>query len=549
MRWVAFIAVVLILGCAKQNSLTGGEKDVTPPQVLEYGPPNFSTNFNENRFEIEFDEFVEVKGLSEQLIVSPPLKTPPEYSLKGKKIILEWEEDLLPNTTYQFNFGSSISDLNESNANTDLLYIFSTGDLIDSLSISGKVWTASDNSPLENAAVMLYRGEADSLPRTTPPAFFTLTDEKGLFRLRYLPEGDFKLFVLSEEASNYLYDGPPEIIGFSKERLSSGLLDSTESRLFVAAFTETDTTQFIAATEKKDYGWYRAIFNLPTVNPEILFKDVESGQILPALNLLSENRDTLTSWLPLNLMDVPSEEIEVLITDGKAVQDTSFWYPEIDPKFRAEPTLKITSNLEQKKLDRYEDIKINLSNPLEELDTTLITIMEDSLLIAPQYFKKSASGLGITIYVKKNSESVYQVIFDAGAIKDIYGLYSDSTSFEFKLEEEEYYGNLTVTIADSLIRSEPNAIYEFTNEAGNVLRSEPLSGQNLLKFEKLRPGKYGLRLNFDANGNGEWDTGNYSKGAWPEGRLFYPEEIEIRSNWDLEIDWTPAPIPYGIISN
>jgi len=166
-----------------------------------------------------------------------------------------------------------------------------------------------------------------------------------------------------------------------------------------------------------------------------------------------------------------------------------------------------------------------------------------------QSFKKSVSGLHFFIHLEKKPESMYQVIMKEGAVKDLYGIYSDSTSFEFKLEEEEYYGDLTVTINDSLIQSKPNPIFEFTNEAGKLLRTESLDGRKALIFKKLQPGKYGLRINFDANGNGQWDSGNYAANTQPEERLFYPEEIEVRSNWDLEIDWTPAPIPYGIISN
>jgi hypothetical protein len=537
------------MGCAKQNSLTGGEKDTIPPQVVLYDPPNLTTNFSANRFEIEFDEFVQIKNMSEQLIVSPLLDEAPEYALKGKTLIISWEEELQPNTTYQFNFGSAVSDLNESNVNTDLLYVFSTGDLIDSLSISGRVMTAKDNEPVADASVLLYKNEADSLPRTTPPDFFALTDEAGDFRLRYLPEGDFKVFVLSEQSPNYIYDGPPEMIGFLTEKISSGIADSTETNLLIPAFTEQDTTQFIAGTEKKDFGFYRVAFNLPTDNPLITFRDVETETELPALNILSPERDTLTSYLPLNEIEYDVEEIEVIVKDGEAIQDTSFWYPEIDPKFRQKPQLKLTSNLEQKKLDRYENIRINLSNPLTELDTTLIVVLEDSVEVQPEAFKRTTGGLHFSIEMENKPTSTYQLILKAGAIKDIYGLYSDSTAFDFRLEDEEYYGNLAVTINDSLIRDGANPIYEFTTAAGNVLRSGSLKDQRELRFEKLQPGKYGLRINFDRNENGEWDTGNYDLGIQPEFRLFYSEEIEVRSNWDLEIDWTPAPLPYGKILN
>jgi len=538
----------VFFGCAKENSLTGGERDTIPPKVVEYNPPNLSTNFSQNRFEIEFDEFIQIKNLAEQLIISPFLEEPPEYSLKGKTLIIEWEDELLPQTTYQFNFGSSIVDLNEGNANSELLYVFSTGNLIDSLTIKGNVLTAIDNEPLKGASVLLYRDSLDSLPLTTPPDFFAITNQEGNFKLRYLPDGQFKLFVLSEESSNYNYDGPPEIIGFPDKLISSSQDDSTLFQINIAAFTEKDTSQFISATEKKDYGFYRTVFNLPSSNPEISFTEALSGEILPALNLLNTTRDTLTSWVPLYLREEAAEEIKVVTIDGESIQDTSFWYPEIDPKFREEPSLKLSSNLQETRLDRFEEIKINLSNPLEEIDTTLITIFEDSVEIAPLFFKKAYSGLHFFIHLDKKQESVYEVIVNKGAIKDLYGLYNDSTNFKFSLEGEEYYGNLTIEIEDSLIRELPHPVYEFTNAEGMVISRDSLSGRNKIEFEQLRPGRYGFRLNFDQNRNGEWDTGNYEEGIQPEMRLFYVEEIEIRSGWDLEIDWTPAPKRYGIIS-
>jgi hypothetical protein len=539
----------LSFGCARQNSLTGGERDTTPPQVLEYDPPNLSTNFESKQFEIEFDEYVQIKNLADQLIISPFLEEPPEYSLRGKRLILEWEDELQTNTTYQFNFGSAVVDLTENNPKSDLLYVFSTGDLIDSLTIEGNVFKAIDNEPLSKASVMLYRDDLDSLPLTMPPDFFALSDEDGNFKLRYLPEGAFKLFVLYEESPNYLYDGPPEIIGFPDSLIASGQNDSTAQFISIPTFTEEDTTQFITGTVKKDYGYYQTTFNLPATNPQISFTISETDIVIPALNLLNEDRDTLTSWLPLYLRDEPIEEIVVITSDGVDIQDTTFWYPEIDPKFREEPKLTLSSNLSQKKLDRFEEIKIKLSNPLEELDTTLVEIYEDSVRIDPLYFRKAKSGLHFTVHINKNQESIYQIILREGAVKDLYGLYNDSTALSFQLEDEEYYGNLNVIINDSLLTDEVGTlIYEFTDGGGKAIITEALAGRELLQFKKLNPGKYGLRLLLDENGNQEWDSGSYADKRQPEKRMFYPEEIEIRSNWELEIDWTPAPKTYGFIS-
>src|SRR5690606_29480459 len=177
---------------------------------------------------MEFDEYIRVDGYSSQLIVSPPLKKLPEYSLRGKKLIITWSDTLLPNTTYQFNFGQSVVDVNEGNVNTDLVYVFSTGNYIDSLSISGQVVSSTTNVPSQATAVMIYRGEADSLPVTGSPDYFTLTDVEGNFKIKYLPEGDFKIFSLKEESINYIYNGPPEQIGFYDGRVYSSLNDSTD---------------------------------------------------------------------------------------------------------------------------------------------------------------------------------------------------------------------------------------------------------------------------------------------------------------------------------
>ena len=153
------------------------------------------------------------------------------------------------------------------------------------------------------------------------------------------------------------------------------------------------------------------------------------------------------------------------------------------------------------------------------------------------------------IHIEKQQESIYEVILNEGAVKDLYGLFNDSTYFKFSLQDDDYYGNLTVSINDSLIKDQPNPIYIFTDSNGKTLVSESIDCREELLFEKLKPGKYGLHLVFDENVNGIWDTGSYRLKVQPEKQIFYNEEIEIRSNWDLEINWTPTPIPYGIISN
>ncbi len=540
------LIVVLSLACARQNSPTGGEKDVTPPMVLQYDPPVFTTGFSENRFELEFDEYIQVKNLSEQLIISPPLSKPPEYTLRGKKLIIEWEDTLKENTTYQFNFGSSVADITESNANTDLLYVFSTGSFIDSLAVKGRFQMAQDNIPIEGAAVMLYRNTEDSLPLTTNPDFFALTNANGEFYLRYLPEGEFKLFVITEESSNYRYDGPPERIGFLEGTVPSAISDSTLNEWLIAGFMEDDTTQYVSSRESFDYGFYSVSFNLPVEDPQIKFIEPETQREFVSFNYLNEEGDTLKSWLTQTGEGFEEiEEIDVLLYDGRSFYDTSAWYPEIDPKFRQKPDLKVSSNLERNSLGRYDDVMLSFSNPIADFDTSYITLLEDSIPIKPEEIRESLSNLNLFFLFDAKSDSRYQLILDEGAVVDVFGVYNDSIDFNFSLEDAEYYGNVTVFLNDSLLPTEENPIYEFSTESGKVLSSGRLNESNELVFENLNPGKYEFQITLDRNGNGKWDTGNYELMVQPERRILYSEPIEVRSNWDLEVKWTPVPEVYS----
>lgn len=535
------ISIFLFIGCARQNSPTGGDKDIDPPIVLSAEPPFLSTRFSESQFTLEFDEYIEVKNLTEQLVISPPLKSPPDYTLRGKKLVLSWEESLKPNTTYQFNFGNAVADITEGNTAANMLYVFSTGAYIDSLSIEGKVLYAKDNQPAPDVAVMLYVNDSDSLPYTTRPDFFGFTDESGMFRINFLPQGDFKIFALKEESGNYLYDGPPEEIGFLPQRISSQVDDSLFTVLTLPLFVEKDTVQYLVSSENRDYGFHQVIFNLPAKNPEVSFWDVEREMELKAISFLSERRDTLTSWITFEDDEPIPEEIRIITKDLSEFADTTFWYPETDPEYRAPPKLTITSNLDRNKLNPKDDIRINFSNPIEKIDSTLIILLKDSVPSKPLALRKSISGLNLLLEIEKDRQATYSLVLDEGAVRDVFGVYSDSSYFSFRLEDEEYYGSLTITINDSLIDNKPNPMYELLDEKGKIMRSAKLNLTEGLKFSRMEPGKYGFQITFDRNENGKWDTGNYTKEIQPEERIIYQEPLEIRSNWDLEVDWLPRP--------
>ena len=191
------------------------------PRILSAKPDNESTNMLDNKIILEFDEYVALKNANQELIVSPPLKYPVEFKMKNKKLQISWRDTLLENTTYLFQFGKGIADVNENNVLDSNIFVFSTGPYLDSFEVSGKVIDAFDLKPLEEVWVMLYDADIDSLPLTELPRYFSKTDASGNFYLKYLRPGNYKIFALSGKNGGYLYDAPGEGIAFLEGMISA----------------------------------------------------------------------------------------------------------------------------------------------------------------------------------------------------------------------------------------------------------------------------------------------------------------------------------------
>ncbi len=206
---------LILQQCANPVMPRGGPKDEQPPGVVQSNPANRSVNFIENTIEITFDEFVKLSNTQSEVLISPPLNKNPEYRLRGKTLQIKFEEELVPNTTYTIFFGDAIGDLTENNPVSGYSFVFSTGPVLDSMSIEGLVNNAFDLMAPEDAVVMLYDRApdtipVDSLPYLLRPLYVARTDETGHFRLANLKDTRYKIFALSDMNSNFLYDMPGE---------------------------------------------------------------------------------------------------------------------------------------------------------------------------------------------------------------------------------------------------------------------------------------------------------------------------------------------------
>jgi len=212
---INLLAVILLfVACAREMSPTGGPKDETPPIPIKSHPVNYSVNFNEQKIQIQFDEFIVLKNVKQELLISPPLKEKPTIKLRGKTMLVKLNNVLKDSTTYGLNFYNAITDLNEGNVLKNFQFEFSTGSEFDSLYLGGTMQDAFNYTTTQSLLVLLYENNADSTPRKTIPAYVAKTDEDGHFFITNLKKRPYYIFGLNDMNNNMKFDLPNEGIAF-----------------------------------------------------------------------------------------------------------------------------------------------------------------------------------------------------------------------------------------------------------------------------------------------------------------------------------------------
>lgn len=214
---IAISAAIILFtsSCAKQASPTGGPKDTEPPVPLRSMPINYATNYKGKKFIVEFDEFIDLKNVNQELIVSPPVEKKPKVVMRGKKMVVRINNELKDSTTYNFNFFNSITDLNEGNVLENFQFEFSTGETFDSTYLGGQLINSFNGKPIDGAYIMLYRQLDDSTPRTTKPECVGKTNKEGYFIVPNMRPIPYYIFALKDMNNNMLFDLPNESIAFS----------------------------------------------------------------------------------------------------------------------------------------------------------------------------------------------------------------------------------------------------------------------------------------------------------------------------------------------
>ncbi|MGE0562024.1 MAG: Ig-like domain-containing domain [Flavobacteriales bacterium] len=518
-----WLLIAGLWSCAQRAVLTGGEKDVLPPEIVSALPENQSLNFLSKEIVVEFNEFVRLSNLQNQLIVSPLMKETPEVLIRGKKMVVKLPDELEPNTTYSLNFGDAIIDITENNPYPNYKYVFSTGNYIDSLSYSGKVLNAEDLTPKMGVFVMLYNQLDDSIPLKQKPNYLAKTNAEGIFNITNIANGTYKVFALDDINGNYLYDLPNEQIAFLNKTIT---LDSTLNNATLFLFNKESTLQFVKKVENKQYGKLLVELNIPSTQLEVF--DLEEKSLVFSAKEISTNKLQHTFWLTEEVVE--SQQSFILKDHGKTIDTTSVEM--ITKKEFTDTLLSISTNISAS-FDLNKLLEIGFNQPLAQFDKEKVQLFEDSVLVGFQLKKDSLSALKLNVIYQLKENKDYKLLVEPAALSSVYGLKNDTLISHFKTKKEENYGNLKFTIIPDF--KEQYILQLLQNN--EVIQEFFDADKKTVNISYLNPGEYQIKLIIDNNSNKKWDTGNYELNFQPERVVLYQDKITIRENWDNEIKW------------
>lgn len=602
-----YIALVMTLGslllvcsCANRGSgPQGGPKDETPPKMQKSTPPDGTVNFHGNKLEIVFDEIVVVNNAYENVVISPPQTKAPIVKAIGKKVRVELPDTLCPNTTYTIDFGDAIKDNNEGNALASFSTSFATGAVIDTLQIAGTVLDAATLNPVPKIVVGIHADTTDTAFRTRIFNRITKTDANGSFCLRNIKAGTYRLYALGDIGNNYRFDVPNEKIAFCDSLITplahtaivrdtvwrdsisarnDGTADTlhvvdsvrmrvttryTPDSIILLAFTEDNRRQYLAKSERTQPYKFSLYFGtksdtLPTITP-LNFR-MDSTVHLQT----NEQHDTLHYWLTDSTVwqiDTLKMLVHYLKTDS-----TNQLAPQTDTlelhtrhsgnsintlgnrkkgkrnnKGSKTEFIALTTNITNK-YDFFKPIEIKFETPTQLVNSNSLhlELKQDSLWQPCTLRAKQTDDIGLCyeLYAELKQGETYRLTVDSAAFHELYGKHSAKYSAQFEIKTDEAYAKLIFEIGNY----HGGEIIEILDKNDAVLRTVPVTS-TMVTIPYLNPGEYYARIFIDLNGNGRWDTGNYTEHKQAEPVFYYPYSIQLRAFWDKEEYWDYREIP------
>lgn len=581
---VAIIMGTMIFSHSCANTTTppsGGPKDTIPPVIMEVVPVMGATNVptKKTKLYLKFNEYVQVKD-AKSLFLSPPLEKAPKYRLKGKGVEITFENDLDSNKTYTLDVTNAIADNNEGNMFPGFTLVFSTGDRIDSMVVTGLVQDCNTLQPLKGATVLLYKDHADSAIFLKRPDAAVKTDDWGFFCLRNIQDTVYRMYALIDENNNNKYDPDaekvafidslvkpvvvvndslPELLKYEMDDTLNCLARKTEYELSI--FREKPSKQMIVNKERVGERTSYITFMAPYAEIDsIWITGVPAEKLITQFNIL---RDSLEIWVndpapqpdtfhlnvkylktdTLGMLNPAVDEIKLLNPDRKVFGKSS------KKDLKHEDTIAVVDVVAKPEtVEQYgftmefkypvveyafDSLKFTYLNPKQQEFTGKFTVQQDSTNLRKYIIMPSE---------KLQAGYEYKLKVPYRIFRDINGFYNDSTEVKVTLPNDDNLSTLFLHLSDV----NNKYIIDLLNEKRNeVLRSYVIDKDQTLIFPYLKAGKYSIRITEDLNRNGIVDTGILLEHKQPEKVRFYkledgtflidiPEMTEMDQNLNLK---------------
>ena len=591
-----------IASCARMGQPDGGWYDDDPPKVLGCTPADQATNVTTKKITILFDEYIKLTDATNKVIVSPPQLEVPDIKAAGKKIVVELQDSLMPNTTYTIDFSDAISDNNENNPMGNYTYSFSTGEQIDTFEVSGYVLDASNLEPIKGIMVGLYNDLADSAFQTKPLLRVSRTDGSGHFVVKGVAPGTYRAYALQDADGDFRFSQKSEMIGFNHQtivpsskpdvRTDTIWRDSLRIDALIQvpythflpddvtllAFTQVQTDRFLVKTERVEANKFSMYFSYG--HPELpVIKGLNFNSDSAFVVETSEKRDTIHYWIrdtALVNQDTLRMEITYQMTDslGALVNQTdtldglakvSFekrkkelakelekWQKDIEKKRKRgievldtimpvkplEPKIDAPSSMDPDKI-----VGVEMPTPLQHCDTAAVHLYS---MIDSVWYESSCRMVPVPNKIR-NYEILadwrpgieYSLEIDSAAFIDIYGKASNPYKQGIKIKTEDEYGTLKLNITGV---EDSAIVVRLLNSSDKMVKQVKVKN-HVAQFNFVKPDKYYISAFIDSNGNGVWDTGDYAEDRQAEAVYYYPREIECKAKWDVSQNWNVTGTP------
>ena len=599
--YICCIALAVV-GCARMGQPDGGWYDDDPPKVLGCTPADQATNVTTKKITILFDEYIKLTDATNKVIVSPPQLEVPDIKAAGKKIVVELQDSLMPNTTYTIDFSDAISDNNENNPMGNYTYSFSTGEQIDTFEVSGYVLDASNLEPIKGIMVGLYNDLADSAFQTKPLLRVSRTDGSGHFVVKGVAPGTYRAYALQDADGDFRFSQKSEMIGFNHQtivpsskpdvRTDTIWRDSLRIDALIQvpythflpddvtllAFTQVQTDRFLVKTERVEANKFSMYFSYG--HPELpVIKGLNFNSDSAFVVETSEKRDTIHYWIrdtALVNQDTLRMEITYQMTDslGALVNQTdtldglakvSFekrkkelakelekWQKDIEKKrkrgIEVLDTIMPVKPLEPKfdapsSMDPDKIVGVEMPTPLQHCDTAAVHLYS---MIDSVWYESSCRMVPVPNKIR-NYEILadwrpgieYSLEIDSAAFIDIYGKASNPYKQGIKIKTEDEYGTLKLNITGV---EDSAMVVQLLNSSDKMVKQVKVKN-HVAQFNFVKPDKYYISAFIDSNGNGVWDTGDYAEDRQAEAVYYYPREIECKAKWDVSQNWNVTGTP------